>query len=120
MDVLASLEPRRVFHFFEELTKIPHGSRHTKAVSDWLAAFGRERGLEVHQDALNNVILVGPAFPGYEQVAPVIFQGHMDMVCEKAPGCTKDMEKEGLDLEVSGDEITARGTTLGYGTDPLG
>lgn len=53
MDVLASLEPRRVFHFFEELTKIPHGSRHTKAVSDWLAAFGRERGLEVHQDALN-------------------------------------------------------------------
>lgn len=113
MDVLASLEPRRVFHFFEELTKIPHGSRHTKAVSDWLAAFGRERGLEVHQDALNNVILVGPASPGYEQAAPVIFQGHMNMVCEKAPGCTKEMEKEGLDLEVSGDEITARGTTLG-------
>ena len=24
-------------------------------------------------------------------------QGHLDMVCEKAPGCRKDMEKEGLD-----------------------
>lgn len=113
MDVLDSLEPRRVFHFFEELSKIPHGSRHTKAVSNWLADFGRQRGLEVHQDALDNVILVGPASPGYEQAAPVIFQGHMDMVCEKAPDCTKDMEKEGLDLEMSGDEITARGTTLG-------
>lgn len=113
MDILASLEPRRVFHFFEELTKIPHGSRHTRDISDWLVDFGRQRGLEVHQDALNNVILVGPASPGYEEAEPVIFQGHMDMVCEKAPGCPKDMEKEGLDLEVSGDEITARGTTLG-------
>lgn len=113
MTVLDSLEPRRVFHFFEEISRIPHGSGHTKAISDWLVEFGRKRGLEVRQDALNNVVLVGPASPGYEQAEPVIFQGHMDMVCEKAPDCPKDMEKEGLDLEVSGDEITARGTTLG-------
>ena len=37
----------------------------------------------------------------------------MDMVCEKAPGCAKDMEKEGLDLAVDGDAVYAEGTTLG-------
>ena len=35
------------------------------------------------------------------------------MVCEKEPGCPKDMDREGLDLLVEGDFVTARGTTLG-------
>ena len=37
----------------------------------------------------------------------------MDMVCEKEPGCTKDMAAEGLDLVLEGDTVSARGTTLG-------
>ena len=37
----------------------------------------------------------------------------MDMVCEMAPDCTKDMAREGLDLVVDGDLIYAEGTTLG-------
>ena len=43
----------------------------------------------------------------------MILQGHLDMVCEKEPGCPKDLEREGLDLEADGDFVTARGTTLG-------
>lgn len=35
------------------------------------------------------------------------------MVCEKTPACTKDMEREGLDLAVDGDYVYAVGTTLG-------
>ena len=113
MSVLGHLEPKSVFTFFEQLCAIPHGSGNTRAVSDWLADFGRQRGLEVHQDASNNVILIKPAVPGYEQAAPVILQGHMDMVCEKASGCRRDMASEGLDLAVEGDTVYARGTTLG-------
>lgn len=37
----------------------------------------------------------------------VILQGHLDMVCEKTPACTKDMEREGLDLAVDGDYVYA-------------
>ena len=37
--VLEHLEPKAVFHFFEDLTRIPHGSRNTKAISDYCAAF---------------------------------------------------------------------------------
>ena len=34
MSVLSNLEPKAVFTFFEELCAIPHGSGHTKAISD--------------------------------------------------------------------------------------
>ena len=113
MAVLDQLEPQNVFRFFEEMCAIPHGSYNTKAVSDWCVAFAKARGLEHYQDEMNNVILIKEASAGYEEAEPVILQGHLDMVCEKAPGCEKDMAREGLDLAVEGDYIYAEGTTLG-------
>ena len=113
MSVLEHLEPKSVFRFFEELCAIPHGSGNTKAVSDWLMEFARSRNLEAYQDAMNNVVIIKEATPGYESAEPVILQGHMDMVCEQAPDCHKDMAAEGLDLAVDGDTIYAKGTTLG-------
>ena len=105
MAVLGHLEPKRVFRFFEELCGIPHGSSNTKAISDWLMVFAEERKLEAWQDELNNVVIVKAATPGYEHAPAVILQGHMDMVCEKAPDCTKNMDTEGLDLAVEGDNL---------------
>ncbi len=113
MPVLDHLEPKNVFRFFEELCAIPHGSRNTGAVSGWCVEFARARGLEVHQDDANNIIIIQGAAPGYENAAPIILQGHLDMVCEKAPGCARDMEREGLDLAADGDFVYAEETTLG-------
>ena len=113
MRVLENLEPKAVFHFFEDLTGIPRPSYHEKAVSDYLVKFAKDRNLEVYQDDLFNVIIIKEASEGYENEGPIILQGHMDMVCEKNPGVEKDMEKEGLDLEIDGDYIRAKGTTLG-------
>lgn len=113
MNVLEQLEPQSVFHFFEQMCAIPHGSGNTKAISDWCASFAQERGLEYHQDADNNIIIIKEATPGYEQAEPIILQGHLDMVCEKELNCTKDMETEGLDLMIDGDWVRAKGTTLG-------
>ena len=53
---LAGLEPASVFHYFEEICAIPHGSRNTKLISDYLAAFARQQGLRYNQDELNNVL----------------------------------------------------------------
>lgn len=113
MPVLDNLEPKAVFSFFEQLCAIPHGSGNTRAVSDWVAGFAKARGLWYVQDAADNVVIKKPASPGYEKAEPVILQGHIDMVCEKAPGCEKDMTREGLDLAVDGDVVFAKGTTLG-------
>ncbi len=113
MQVLEHLEPKKVFALFEEMCAIPHGSRNTKAISDWCVAFARQRGLEYHQDKSNNVIIIKPAAPGYENAQPILLQGHLDMVCEKASGCGKDMDREGLDLAIDGDYVYAKDTTLG-------
>ena len=113
MPILDHLEPQAVFSYFEQLCAIPHGSGNTKAISDFLVRFAAAHHLRCIQDAHNNVIIFAPGTPGYEAAAPVVLQGHMDMVCETAPDCTKDMTREGLDLFVDGDTIGARGTTLG-------
>lgn len=113
MSVLKGLEPQNVFKFFEEISKIPHGSGNTKQISDYLAEFAKERNLEYFQDKMNNVIIKKEASAGYENSEPFIIQAHMDMVCEKEADCTKDMSKAGLDLKIEGDFISAIGTTLG-------
>ena len=113
MSALDQLKPEDVFRFFREIAAIPRPSGEEKAVSDYLAAFAADRKLEHYQDALGNIIIIKEATPGFEEREPLILQGHMDMVCEKAPECAKDMTREGLDLAVDGDWIYARGTTLG-------
>ena len=110
---LAGLEPANVFGYFEKLCSMPHGSRNTKIISDYLVSFAREQGLRYIQDDLNNVILFGEGTCGYEDHPPVILQGHMDMVCEKDADCPIDMEKEGLDVTHDGSFVFAKGTTLG-------
>ena len=110
---LAGLEPAAVFTYFEEICAIPHGSQNTKAISDYLADFAREHGLRYIQDEANNIILFGEGTCGMEDHAPVILQGHMDMVCEKEADCTLDMSKDGLDLNHDSNCVYAKGTTLG-------
>ena len=110
---LAGLEPADVFGYFEKLCSMPHGSRNTKMISDYLVSFAQEQGLRYIQDDLNNVILFGEGTCGYEDHPPVILQGHMDMVCEKDADCPIDMEKEGLDVTHDGSFVFAKGTTLG-------
>lgn len=113
MMTFENIYPERVFYYFGELAKIPHGSRNTKEISDYLVQFANDHELFSIQDKMNNVIIIKEASSGYENAAPVIIQGHMDMVCEKENGCTIDFTKDGLDLYIDGDFLKARGTTLG-------
>lgn len=113
MAILTGLQPSGVFEMFEKLCAIPHGSRNTKAISDFCVRFAQEHGLDYRQDDSNNVILFAPATPGMEQAQPVMLQGHLDMVCEKEPDCPLDMQTDGLRLQTDGEWIWAEGTTLG-------
>ena len=110
---LENLYPERVFYYFEKLTEIPHGSRNTKQISDYLVSFAKEHGLKYYQDESNNVIIVKEATAGYENADTIIIQGHMDMVCEKENGCNIDFTKDSLDIFIDGDFVKAKGTTLG-------
>ena len=110
---LAGLEPQAVFACFEKICSIPHGSRNTKAISDYLVSFAAEHGIRCIQDKLNNILLFGEGTCGMENHPPVVLQGHMDMVCEKDPDCKLDMAVDGLDLTHDDTCVFARGTTLG-------
>ena len=117
--MLENLEPKKVFEFFEELTKIPRPSYKEKKVSDFLVKFAEDRGLEHYQDELGNVIIIKEAAKGYENEIPVILHGHMDMVCEKEPGLDKNMDEEGVDVTYDDKFVFAKGTSLG-GDDGAG
>ena len=110
---LQGLEPESVFRYFEEICAIPHGSRNTKAISDYLVSFAKAHGLRYRQDESNNVVIFAPGTCGLEDHESVILQGHMDMVCEKDAGCPLDMAVDGLDVTHDGCCVYAKGTTLG-------
>ncbi|QHW32881.1 aminoacyl-histidine dipeptidase [Paenibacillus rhizovicinus] len=103
----------KVLRFFEELSAIPRASSSEKAVSDFVASFARERGCEVLQDDRWNLIIRKPAAAGYESAPIVIFQGHLDMVCEKNKTTVHDFAKDPIRFKIDGDMIYADGTTLG-------
>ena len=113
MSILGHLEPTNVFHFFEEICSIPHGSGNIDKISDYLVAFAKERNLEHYQDSIKNVIIIKEATAGYENKEPIMLQGHMDMVAVKKPGSPIDMKTEGLELQVDGDYVYAKDTSLG-------
>ena len=113
MSKLKGLKPERVFHYFEEISNIPRGSGNMKGISDYCLDFAISQSLKYYRDDANNVIIKKPASKGYEDKAPIILQGHLDIVCQKTAESNKDFLKDGLDLLIDGDFIKADGTTLG-------
>ncbi len=110
---ITGYEPAQLFHFFEEVSAIPRGSGNEKGISDFLVAFAKERGLDVYQDKVYNVIIRKPASAGAENAPAVMLQGHIDMVCDKLGSVEHDFMTDGIDLVVKDGVLTANGTTLG-------
>nr|WP_294680428.1 aminoacyl-histidine dipeptidase [uncultured Anaerotignum sp.] len=113
MNVLSHLGCDKVFEYFERICDIPHGSFHEKALSDYIVAFAKERGFYCRQDERQNVLIKKPGTAGYENSPALIMQGHIDMVCDKNEDTNHDFLTEPLKLYIDGDDIKAKGTTLG-------
>ena len=130
MGLLEGYEPKEVFKFFEEFSQIPHGSGHTKEISDYLVKFAEGKGLKYRQDEFNNVVIFKDASEGYEDADTVILQGHIDMVLAKNDDVDKDLVKDHIEMEIiHADDtcdveglpgefthdkwVSAKGTTLG-------
>ena len=99
--------------FFEEMTRIPHGSFHEEAYSAYVEEFAKAHHYDYERDEKNNVIIRKPASAGYEDHEPVILQAHMDMVCEKNRDVDFNFETDALQLRIEDGYLKATGTTLG-------
>ncbi|MEG0527980.1 MAG: beta-Ala-His dipeptidase [Longicatena sp.] len=99
--------------YFEEMTRIPHGSFQEGAYAKYLVAFAKEHQLAYKHDEMNNVIIYKDASKGYEDHPALILQAHTDMVCEKNKDTEFDFYKDALQLVIEDGFLKAKGTTLG-------
>ena len=110
-DCLQDLTPRDFFHWFGEILKIPHGSFKEEKLVEYLVGFAEKRGFSWEKDEMNNLLVRVPATRGYEDQPVFLFQAHLDMVWRSEEAF--DFETQPIPLQVQGNKLTARGTTLG-------
>lgn len=110
---MTELEPKIVWHYFDEICKIPHPSGKEEQIIAYIVNFGKEHGLETLTDEAGNVLIRKEATPGLEHLTPVVLQSHMDMVCEKNNGTAHDFSKDPIHAIVDGGWLKACDTTLG-------
>ncbi|KAA6300175.1 MAG: Cytosol non-specific dipeptidase [Candidatus Ordinivivax streblomastigis] len=107
------LQPSALFHYFYEISAIPRPSKKEEKIIAYLKAFGEKHRLETKVDEAGNVLIKKPATPGKEQVQTVILQSHVDMVCEKNSDVDHDFLTDAIQIEIAGEWMKAKGTTLG-------
>lgn len=110
---LSNIEPQIIWKNFSKLNAVPRPSKKEERVIAFIKEFGENLGLETTVDEVGNVIIKKPATPGMENRKSVVLQSHLDMVCQKNNDVNFDFDTEGIKMEVDGDWVKAKGTTLG-------
>ncbi|WP_370900361.1 aminoacyl-histidine dipeptidase [Chryseobacterium gossypii] len=110
---LFNIEPQIIWKNFSRLNAVPRPSKKEGKVIAFIKEFGENLGLETTVDEVGNVIIKKPATPGMENRKSVILQSHLDMVCQKNNDINFDFDNEGIKMEIDGDWVKAKGTTLG-------
>ncbi|BEG98253.1 aminoacyl-histidine dipeptidase [Bacteroides sedimenti] len=107
------LKPVEVFHFFEEICKVPRPSKKEEKIIQYLIAFANKYKLESKIDEAGNILIKKPATKGKEHLHTVVLQSHIDMVCEKNSDVDHDFMNDPIQTIVDGEWLKAKGTTLG-------
>ncbi len=110
---IQGLKPERIWHYFNQISAIPRGSKNEKAVLEYIKKNVAEMGLKCKQDKVGNIVVMKPASPGKESSPTTVLQVHTDMVCEKNRDVQHDFKKDGIKFHREGNFIKADGTTLG-------
>ena len=110
---LSQLEPQIIWKNFSALNSVPRPSKKEEQVIAFIKSFGENLNLETTVDEVGNVIIKKPATPGMEDRKSIVLQSHLDMVCQKNNDIEFDFETQGIQMEVDGDWVKAKGTTLG-------
>ena len=102
-----------ILDLFEQINAIPRCSKNEAAVCRWIGRWARDRGLAVRSDTAGNMVIEVPASPGFESAPTVVFQGHVDMVCEKTPDSDHDFSRDPIRHVIDGEWLQADKTSLG-------
>ncbi|GGW56047.1 aminoacyl-histidine dipeptidase [Alishewanella tabrizica] len=113
MTAISSLYPQPLWQWFAQICAIPHPSKHEQALSQHIQAWARDKGLNVLEDHVGNLIIKKPATTGMENRKTVVIQAHLDMVPQKNADKKHDFTKDPIEAYVDGEWVKANGTTLG-------
>lgn len=106
-------EPRPLWDFFYDITRIPRPSGKEERIMAYLEDFAAKRSLSTKKDEAGNLIIIKPGTPGFENAPVLILQAHTDMVCEKNTDTEHDFLNDPIQLYFQDDWAKAKGTTLG-------
>ena len=104
---------QEILDYFKHINSIPRCSKKEDSISSWLQSWAANKKLPIKKDEAGNLVFTLNASQGYEQAPGIVFQGHMDMVCEKTPTSNHDFTKDAIELVYDGDWLRAQETTLG-------
>lgn len=110
---IKNLEPKGIWQNFYLLTQVPRPSGHLEKIQAFLLQWAKDRNIEAFKDNAGNIVMHKPATPGYENRKMVTFEGHMDMVPQKAADSNHNFETDPIETYIDGDWVKAKGTTLG-------
>ncbi|MFC6267291.1 aminoacyl-histidine dipeptidase [Frigoriflavimonas asaccharolytica] len=110
---ISQLEPKAIWKNFSALNSVPRPSKKEEKVIAFIKKFGEDLNLETTEDEVGNVIIKKPATSGMENRKSIVLQSHLDMVCQKNNDVDFDFDTQGIEMEVDGDWVKAKGTTLG-------
>ncbi|MDQ7064803.1 MAG: M20/M25/M40 family metallo-hydrolase, partial [candidate division KSB1 bacterium] len=113
MSFVAELEPKELWRHFDEILKIPRGSKNEEKMRQYVISVAERHGLEYKVDATGNVVVRKPATPGHENAPVTILQSHLDMVNEKNADVEHDFDKDPIIPRQEDGYLKATGTTLG-------
>lgn len=113
MSFVSDLEPKNVWRHFDEILKIPRGSKNEAAMRAYVIGQAKKLGLEFKTDKTGNVVVRVPASLGCESVPVTILQSHLDMVNDKNSDVKHNFDKDAIQPQRDGEYLKATGTTLG-------
>jgi dipeptidase D len=113
MEIPINTEPKIIWKYFEEICQIPRLSKKEGRIIRYLAGFAGKNNLKFRKDKHGNLVILKKAFPGKENIRPVVLQCHTDMVGEKESNVNHDFNKDPIIPVTRGGWVTASGTTLG-------
>ena len=111
MDI--DIKYKRLLEIFEEISKIPRNSTKEEKIALFVGEFAKKLELEYKIDDYYNVIVKKEASEGMENNEKVMFQAHLDMVCEKTIDSDHNFDKDPIEILKNDFLYTAKDTTLG-------
>ena len=95
---------------FCRVSAIPRQSGNEEKIANFFVDVANKNNLYYYKDQNNNVLIKKK---GCINCEPIALQAHLDMVCIKEISSKHNFQKDGIEVIINEDEVTARDTSLG-------